>query len=170
MGVIKVRKGSESDLERVAEIKVSTWRGTYAPLIPPDVLLPFLHHATQVDYLRKSLAQPDVILLVAEADAGGVIGFSLSFLDRDPDPWLESIHVDPGFQSRGVGTLLMRATAQEILARGRHTMRLGVVEGNFKAERLYERLGAVDAGREPTSWAPGVMHHLYRWPNLDTLA
>lgn len=165
-----VRTGSAQDLERIAEIKVRTWRDTYGPLIPRDVLHPFLDSQTQVDYLRKSLAQPDAILLVAEADAAGVIGFALAFVDRDPDPWLESIHVHPDFQGRGAGTLLLRATAREIRARGGQSMRLGVVEGNSSAERFYERLGAIDAGREPTSWAPGVMHHLYRWPALDALA
>jgi ribosomal protein S18 acetylase RimI-like enzyme len=165
-----IREGTERDLERIVEIKVRNWKDTYGPLVPHDVLRPFLDPAAQLDYARKSFGSTRAILLVAEDDEGKIIGFSMAFLDPGPDPWLESLHVHPEAQSRGAGTLLMRATASELERRGHDTMRLGVVEGNTGAERFYERLGGVDAGREPTSWASGVMHHVYRWPNLDALA
>jgi ribosomal protein S18 acetylase RimI-like enzyme len=168
--VTTVRRGTEGDVERIAEIKVRNWKDTYGPLIQPDVLRPFLDPAAQVDYLHRALESADAILLVAEDHSGDVVGFSLTFLDHGPEPWLESLHVHPDFQSAGVGTALMRATARELQSRGHSTMRLGVVEGNTAAERFYERLGGVDAGREPVSWAIGVTHHTYRWPNLDTLA
>ncbi|HKW08140.1 MAG TPA: GNAT family N-acetyltransferase [Candidatus Dormibacteraeota bacterium] len=162
-----VRNGTDRDLERVVAIKVRTWSDTYGPLIAPEVLRPFLDQAAQLAYLREKTRSANTILLVAEDH--GVVGFALTFLDHGPDPWLESLHVHPDSQSRGVGTLLMRVTASELKARGRNSMGLGVVEGNTAAERFYERLGAVDAGREPTSWAEGVMHHLYRWPTLEGL-
>ena len=165
-----VRQWTPRDLERIAEIKVRNWQDAYGPLIPPDVLRPFLDHSAQLDYVRKSAESTKAILLVAEDGKQEVIGFSLAFLDHGPDPWLESLHVHPDFQSRGAGTLLMQATAKELESFGYRTLRLGVVEGNTAAERFYERLGGVDAGREPTSWATGVMHHIYRWPNLDALA
>jgi ribosomal protein S18 acetylase RimI-like enzyme len=168
--VTTVRLGTAGDLGRVAEIKVRNWKDTYGPLIPANVLRPFLDPVAQLDYVRRSVESADAILLVAEEGTGNVIGFSLAFLDHGPEPWLESLHVHPDFQSRGAGTLLMRATATELKARGFNAMRLGVVDGNTAAERFYERLGGVDAGREPVSWATGVMHHIYRWPNLDALA
>lgn len=166
----RVRQGTEGDLERIVEIKVRNWRDTYGSLIPPDVLRPFLDPVAQLDDVRKSLKSAEAILLVAEGPTGDVIGFSLTLLDHGPDPWLESLHVHPDFQSRGAGSLLMRATAREIRSRGHSTIRLGVVEGNTAAERFYERLGGVDAGREPTSWASGVVHHIYFWPKVDALA
>ena len=165
-----VRLGTVGDLGRIAEIKVRNWKDTYGPLIPANVLRPFLDPVAQLDDVRRSVESAGAILLVAEDRTGNVIGFSLTFLDHGPEPWLESLHVHPDFQSSGAGTLLMRATARELQSRGFNTMRLGVVEGNTAAERFYERLGGVDAGREPVSWAIGVMHHLYRWPNLDALA
>ena len=165
-----VRRGSEGDLERLAEIKVRNWHDSYGPLIPPDVLQPFLDRESQVAYLRESSAGADAILLVAEDEPGGVIGFALTYLDHDPDAWLESLHVHPDFQSRGAGSMLMRATAREVRTRGGNSLCLGVVEGNAPAERFYERLGGIDAGREPVSWAKGVIHHIYRWPDLGELA
>jgi len=44
------------------------------------------------------------------------------------------------------------------------------VAGNVAASRFYERLGADMIGLEPATWAPGVWHELYRWPDLVALA
>jgi ribosomal protein S18 acetylase RimI-like enzyme len=98
-----------------------------------------------------------------------VVGFALTYLDRDPEPWMESLHILRDHRSRGAGRLLMRATAEELLARGHRTLRLGVVEGNDAACRFYESLGAARAGREPADWAAGVWHELFRWPSLERL-
>jgi ribosomal protein S18 acetylase RimI-like enzyme len=165
-----VREGEAGDLERIAEIKVRSWKDTYAPLVPADVLGPFLDYRTQLQELLASTAAKDAILLVAEVQPGNVVGFALTHMDRPPEPWLESLHVLPEFQGQGAGTLLMRATAAHIKRRGGSTMRLGVVAGNLKAERFYERLSGASDSLEPADWAPAVMHHIYRWPNLDVLA
>jgi len=72
-------------------------------------------------------------------------------------------------QSRGVGTLLLRATAAAIQSRGYTSMRLRVIAGNAGAARFYQRLGGAFAGLEPTGWAEGVWHEVYRWPDLSVL-
>ena len=164
-----VRDFEEHDLVRVAEIKIRNWSDTYAPFLPDDVLEPFLDHASQIDYMRAAAAAPGTVLLVAEDSVKGVIGFALTYLDRPPEPWLESLHVLADCRGMGAGTLLMRETARRIAQRGFSTMRLGVVEGNSKAEVFYERLGGISEGFEPADWAPGVRHHIYRWPDVTVL-
>ena len=168
LGVI--RPGRDSDLEAVAAIKVANWADTYRGLIPPDVLAPFLDLGHSEDDLRGAIALPDAQFLVAEDARGNVVGFSLAYLDETPDPWLESLHVVAAARGRGVGTALMREVALGIRARGRDTMRLGVVKGNRGAGRLYERLGARLMGIEPAAWAHGVDHEIYRWAGLAALA
>ena len=163
-----IRQATRADHERIAEIKVSNWADTYAPLLDRATLRPFLDRASQLDYVRKAAAGAATLLLVAE-EGGSVIGFALTYFDRDPEPWMESLHVLRGHRSRGAGRLLMRATAEELLARGHRTLRLGVVEGNDAASRFYERLGAIRAGREPADWADGAWHELFRWPSLESL-
>lgn len=144
-----VRAATEADLPRVAEIKVRNWTDTYAPLLDPAVLGRFLDHEEQQDYLAGILRRPATIFLVAEDGAGIIVGFALTYLDQQPDPWLESLHVVHGARGAGSGTRLMRATAAELLARGHHTLRLGIVHGNAAAERFYEHLGGTMTGREP---------------------
>lgn len=168
---ITVRSATERDLERIAMIKVRSWAETYGPLLPAQVLLPFLDLDSQVEYVRTAFGAKGSILLVAETSKGEVVGFSLTFLDRDPEPWLESIHIAEEIRGHGVGSILMRETGKRVRAAGHRSMRLGVVEGNVAAGRFYARLGAISIGAEPVSWSEGVrvMHTLYRWPELDPL-
>jgi ribosomal protein S18 acetylase RimI-like enzyme len=168
MYTMRVREATVADLERVAEIKVANWADTYGEILDAETLAPFLDANAQLAYIREVFAAPDSLLLVAEEN-GRVVGFALTYIDREPEPWMESLHVVREFRSRGAGRLLMRSTAEELRARAYRTLRLGVVEGNDAAARFYEGLGAVRAGREPASWAPHVWHELYRWPDLERL-
>lgn len=164
-----IRDGVAADLDRVTEIKVASWRDTYSPLLPPATLAPFLDEPAQFEYLRTAQGEEGVLLLVAEEDGHGVIGFGLTHADEQPDPWLESLHVLARHRSHGTGAALVRATAGRLLELGHRTMRLGVVAGNHRAMRFYERLGAEHIGHEPAVWAPEVRHELYRWSDISDL-
>jgi len=78
--------------------------------------------------------------------------------------------VHGALQSCGIGTLLIRAAEQRILARGLHRAELGVEESNPRARALYDRLGYVAYGRAPESWdeqaADGT---IYRYETMCTL-
>ncbi len=166
---VDVRDAASVDLSRVAQIKVANWSDTYAPLVPREVLTPYLDQAVQAAHLREDLDRPSTLFLVAEDDAGLVIGFALTYVDADPEPWLESLHVPRELRSRGAGSALVRATAKRLVAAGHGTLRLGVVAGNHAAMRFYEHLGAQHTGQEPAEWAPSVQHEIYRWADLSLI-
>jgi ribosomal protein S18 acetylase RimI-like enzyme len=165
-----VRDATAADLDRVTEIKVRNWADTYGSLLEPAVLRPFLDREAQLAELREKLAEPDTLMLVAENGSGNIVGFALTYLDEEPEPWLESLHVLRELRGSGIGTLLMRCTAQRVIASGHSSMRLGVISGNVAAARFYERLGGTMIGLEPVTWAQGVRHELYRWADLASLA
>jgi ribosomal protein S18 acetylase RimI-like enzyme len=163
------RDATAADLDRVTEIKVRNWADTYGSILEPAVLRPFLDIEAQLAELREKLAEPDTLMLVAEDEPGNIVGFALTFLDDEPEPWLESLHVLRELRGSGIGTLLMRCTAERVIASGHSSMRLGVISGNVAAARFYERLGGTMIGLEPVSWAQGVGHEVYRWTNLASL-
>ncbi len=167
---LSVRDATGVDLERVSEIKVRNWADTYRSLLEPAVLRPFLDRDAQLAELREKLAEPGTLMLVAEDGSGDIIGFALTYLDNEPEPWLESLHVVREFRGSGIGTLLMRCTAERLLARGHSSMRLGVISGNVAAARFYEHLGGTMIGLEPASWAPGAAEEVFRWADLNALA
>jgi ribosomal protein S18 acetylase RimI-like enzyme len=133
-------------------------------------LWPFLDRDAQLAELREKLAQPGTLMLVAEDRSGAIAGFAVTDLEDEPEPWLESLHVLREFRGSGIGTLLMRCTADRVIACGHNSMRLGVISGNVAAARFYERPGGTMIGLEPLSWAPGAAHEVYRWADLGLLA
>ena len=165
-----VRDATAADLERVTDIKVRNWADTYGSILEPAVLRPFLDRDAQLAELREKLAEPGTLLLVAEDGSGDTRGFALTYLDDEPEPWLESLHVLRELRGSGIGSLLMRCTAARAIARGHNSMRLGVISGNVAAARFYERLGGAMIGLEPVTWAQGVAHEVYRWADLALLA
>jgi ribosomal protein S18 acetylase RimI-like enzyme len=170
MPAFSVRDGIAADLQRVADIKVRNWADTYGTLLDPAVLRPFLDVDVQLSELRERLLQLGTLLLVAEDDSSGEIaGFALTYLEDEPEPWLESLHVLRELRGSGIGSLLMRSTAERVIARGYNSMRLGVISGNAAAARFYEHLGGEMVGLEPVSWAPGGAHEVYRWADLKSL-
>ncbi|MBD0673724.1 GNAT family N-acetyltransferase [Streptomyces sp. CBMA156] len=65
---------------------------------------------------------------------------------------LWQLAVLPALQSRGLGTLLVRAAEDRILARGLRRAELAVEDDNPRARALYERLGYTAFDRKPDAW------------------
>jgi ribosomal protein S18 acetylase RimI-like enzyme len=68
----------------------------------------------------------------------------IGLLSRDIDNerfLLDGICVAPHMRSQGIGAALMEEIAEEGARRGYTAVRLDVVDGNFRARALYERLG-----------------------------
>lgn len=78
--------------------------------------------------------------------------------------------VHGALQSCGIGTLLIRAAEQRILARGLHRAELGVEESNPRARALYDRLGYIAYSRAPDSWdEQGPDGSIVRYETVCTL-
>jgi ribosomal protein S18 acetylase RimI-like enzyme len=65
---------------------------------------------------------------------------------------LYQLAVHGALHSCGIGTLLIGAAEQRILARGLHRAELAVEQDNPRAQALYERLGYVVYGSRPEQW------------------
>ena len=98
-------------------------------------------------FLGSQLDDPDVVLLVAESDAG-VIGYAYAAIEgydwmslRGPAAVLHDLVVDPGYRGRGVGRVLLDATFSHLRSRGAPRVVLSTAERNESAQRLFERMG-----------------------------
>jgi GNAT superfamily N-acetyltransferase len=80
-------------------------------------------------------AEHDVVLL---ADDVGIAA-----LDRKSErTWLlDLLYVRPAARGQGVGTDLLRASAEHVQAEGAEMLALEILESNAGAKRLYDRLG-----------------------------
>lgn len=67
---------------------------------------------------------------------------------------VEDFFVDPAFQGRGVGTVLMSTLVEACRSRG---VRVLGLDADPNAERIYSRLGFVTIGRSPSRSIAGRM-------------
>lgn len=94
--------------------------------------------------LQASLDAPELTLYIARAgDVPVAIAKRATF---DGATYLSSIGTRPGWQGRGLGTLVTVAAVQDGLAEGTGITYLGVFDDNVRARGLYERLGFVTVG------------------------
>jgi ribosomal protein S18 acetylase RimI-like enzyme len=82
----------------------------------------------------------DLSNVLLASDAGRIVGYVNPVIDGK-EAWIGGIGVIPQYRSSGIGTKLMRSAEELCRSRGVQSIALEVIEGNDKAQRLYERLG-----------------------------
>jgi ribosomal protein S18 acetylase RimI-like enzyme len=96
-------------------------------------------------------------MLVAVADLEGVpVGrANLDFVRRAAEciAFLWAAHVEPGYQSRGIGTTLFLHLEHVAQKRGFPVLQLAVGKENLRAFQLYQRLGYEVCGEEIDRWS-----------------
>ena len=99
-------------------------------------------------FLGTQLAEPDVLLLVAESFGGTVAGYLYATVEprswkelRDEAGFVHDVVVDEAFRSRGIATALVEAAASWFTGRGLPRFVLWTAAHNADAQRLFARLG-----------------------------
>ncbi len=70
---------------------------------------------------------------------------------------IEGICVAPGMRGRGIGAALIQAVTAEARKLGYPSIRLDVVDNNWRAQQLYRRLGFLPDSRHET----GLLRHIF---------
>jgi ribosomal protein S18 acetylase RimI-like enzyme len=98
-------------------------------------------------FLGTQLAEPNIVILVAERD-GGVIGYTYAGMEgndymslRGPAGVVYDLVVDPAHRRQGVGRMLLDATLEILKARGVPRVVLSTAERNAPAQHLFDRAG-----------------------------
>ena len=98
-------------------------------------------------YLGAQMAEPDVIVLVAEAH-GDVLGYAYTRVEgrdymalRGPAGVLHDLVVDPEHRGQGIGRLLLDAALSALAGRGAPRVVLSTAARNEAAQRLFTRAG-----------------------------
>jgi ribosomal protein S18 acetylase RimI-like enzyme len=105
-------------------------------------------------WLRRQ-RRSEVYIAVAEVDGIPVGRMGLDFARRSDEriAYLWSAHVEPRWQSRGIGTLLIGHLEKNARACGIDAIRLAVAKENTRARALYERHGYAVIGEEVARWS-----------------
>jgi ribosomal protein S18 acetylase RimI-like enzyme len=144
--MISVRPAVPDDAERIADIRTTGWRETYAHLLSAEFLA---RSTSNPDRIRTSI-ESGTPVVVAELD-GDVVGFACAStpLDGEVDPprdlQLWFIYQYARAHGSGTGQLLLDA------ALGDRPAYLWVAEGNPRAIAFYRRNGFTPDGTHKTA-------------------
>jgi ribosomal protein S18 acetylase RimI-like enzyme len=99
-------------------------------------------------YLRARLAAGESVVLVAQDEAGRLMGFTQLYptwcsLLAGPVYVLYDLYVAPSARQRGVGRALLEAATERGRRDGKLRMTLSTARTNLTAQSLYEALGWV---------------------------
>src|SRR5438094_661174 len=168
-----IRLGQSRDALAVAQLHADSWRRHYRGAYSDRYLDGDLDGDRLAAWTDR-LGQPsdDQFTLVVEQE-GALIGFSHTTLDEDA-VWgalLENLHVRHDGHRRGVGTRLLRATAQTLIERRpRAQMYLWVLAQNTGAQPFYRANGGVLGDREPAAAPQGDPRNLVGQPTKIRVA
>lgn len=144
-----LRNARVGDAERIARLHADSWRRTYRGMMTDEFLDgDLISNRLRAWCERMEAARPGQLVVIAE-EGVTLAGFVCLFAAEDAiwGSYIENLHVSSDHMRRGIGTALMAHAAEWLC---REYARLGVylwaMEANHRARRLYERLGASNAG------------------------
>lgn len=141
---LQIRRAIPQDADAIAAIHVAAWEGAYRGIIP-DKEFTKRPLARRQQQWREWLLCDDRITLVACDRCGEIVGFTGGWmLDRNEagfDSYLATLYLRPDVKGQGIGEVLLRAYAAEVIALDGRSMVLRTLRLN-RARSFYERLGA----------------------------
>jgi GNAT superfamily N-acetyltransferase len=172
---VKLRDATSDDADAIGRVHVDSWRTAYSGIVP-DAHLATLSPVTRAGRWRKFLADAAGarFILVADDDAGELIGFAAGGPERSGDPnylgELYAIYLVASHWRRGVGRELARAVARRLAATGTRSMLVWVLEANTRGRTFYETLGGVVVRTQPIEIGGAQLIEIaYGWSDLAAL-
>jgi ribosomal protein S18 acetylase RimI-like enzyme len=166
-GGVEIRMATLRDAEHIAALHADSWRRHYRGAYP-DTFLDNEVFDDRRDVWRTRLTKTDPNHRTVVADlCGQIVGFVHTNLDDDP-AWgalLDNLHVAHEMKRRGLGSLLLAASARSVIdhAPTGH-LYLWVLEQNTNAQAFYDERGGRRAERQCREPLPGYRLR-YAWNN-----
>lgn len=159
MPPLTLRPAAPADASGIAHVHVTSWRETYAGLMPPDFLARMTDAAALERRRRlweREAGDPAQIIRVAER-GGRIVAFASAGPPRDHpgiDAELFTLYALRAAQGHGVGRALVSALAGELLARGHRTLALWVLDRN-PTRAYYAHLRGREDGEKTVTLSGG---------------
>lgn len=174
MPEICVRAATADDAQALSRFDVAVWRACYGKILGPATLGGLDRHPFHDPHFFAAIIDRCGVeewLWVVEA-RGEVGGYCYFGACKDPASGyggeIERIYLQPALRGRGLGTRILAAAARRLVEQGLTPIRTTVFVENRDAQRLYERLGAQQVGRQLAFTEPDgreLWEFAYGWPD-----
>ena len=148
--MITLRPATPADASALAELGTSSFVDKFGHLYKSDDLELFLGEYRTAGKYREYLADPAILIQVAE-DGGELVGYCLiirgDHFEERPAPHpqrpviLSQLYCASSATGQGIGSLLMDWALGEARAWGADAVQLSVYAENFGAHKFYHRRG-----------------------------
>ncbi|MEM2892217.1 MAG: GNAT family N-acetyltransferase [Thermoplasmata archaeon] len=101
-----------------------------------------------LDFQKSVGGDLEDVLVAVSGDR--IVGYANPVIDGQ-EAWIGGVGVVPGMRGKGIGKMLMLEAESFCRDRGVRELYLEVIEGNTRAQMLYERLGYVETRRFVTA-------------------
>ncbi len=147
-----IRVAEVEDAGAIAELNVSSWRATFAGLIPEDERADLPAAALLTSWTALlSAPEPNAATVVVEV-AGSIVGYARFYPSQDEDDvgrgvgTVATLYLDPDHWGLGLGALLLDGVVGQLQRRDFLAATLWVLDGNHRARHLFEAHGWVQDG------------------------
>ena len=137
---VSIQPATKADFAAIAHLQAESYACAYRSSLPPYYIKDRLHADVLDSWMRCKLAKRDIVLVAKQPETNILVGF-ISLWCR-PQPFIDNLHCHPSCTGQGIGTQLLRAAFQKLLAQGEDSVSLSVLVSNDRARKLYLRLGA----------------------------
>jgi ribosomal protein S18 acetylase RimI-like enzyme len=152
-----LRPGTPSDATQIRTLGSTVFSATFGFSIPAPDLTTYLTTSYAAGAIQSELASPNHSFTCAVSPSSQILGFA-QLTEHTTDPSvashlpdgnyieLQRLYVRPESHGQGVGRALISAAEGIAREKGYAYVWLGVWEGNFVAQKVYEGLGYVRIG------------------------
>jgi ribosomal protein S18 acetylase RimI-like enzyme len=150
--LLVIRRATEDDAERLAEMARRTFMETFGPDNTAENMAIHVAQSFGTDIQRRQIRDARTVTLLAEIDSA-MVGFAQvrrgtwpPCVTGDSPIELWRFYVDRPFHGYGIAQALMAAVERVARELEAHTLWLGVWERNPRAIAFYGKCGFVDVG------------------------
>ncbi|OLF38681.1 GNAT family N-acetyltransferase [Psychrobacter sp. C 20.9] len=138
--MFSIRKAEQKDYSDIAKVHVHSWHDTYLDLLPISYINEMNNLAKKTALWEQILRQPEVEVWVAQ-DGDTIVGF-IGYYSQNERYEITTLYILPTYQHQGMGSTLMKASLQDIIAANAEArFHLWVLDTNSNAINFYKKHG-----------------------------
>ncbi len=172
-----IREAKVEDAAGIARVQVDSWRTTYTGILPDEELSYMSYEISESRWrtfiFRGTEPRNKAYYIVAENEAGEIVGFVSGGRRKDYDPEFQSelfaIYILQEYQRQGIGRRLTEALVKKLIQAEMTSMIVWVLAEN-SSRHFYETLGGQPVRKYQQGFSGKLLDVIgYGWTDISAL-